>query len=515
MKKIIMIGIDGSRLDLIDKWANQGRLPNFKKLIDNGTSGILESILPGPHSAPAWTSLVTGKNPGKHGVPYFMLNGEDSYELKLATSYDVKEETLWDYLGKYDYISGVFGVPMTYPPKQIKGVMVCSWGTPLLESEYTFPKDFKNNLKKLKFQLGIDFEKRSQNSLNKLRKLTESHCRAIEWYLNNYSCNFFMNVFIGTEQMHHLYSSFLDNTHPQYNPEFELVMVSYYKQIDDFLGRILLKFEHQANIFIVSDHGHFCAKEEIFLNNVLEKHNFFSRKKESDHRPYENFVILMASIFRAIPESGQNVLKRLIPEKIKNNLRDTKEINADWSKTLCYCPSKIGMLYINLQGREPEGIVPKENYLDTVELIIKTLEQDNEFMEKVNHIYRRDELFKGLFIDKMPDIIIEFKWGYDCNFTSPEGLLYDKINKDHVGVHTKEGVFIAHGPDIKERVKLGKISILDVTPTILYYYGIPVPKSIDGKILDNIFKGTFTQVIDNLTQEKEEIMKSIRFLKIK
>lgn len=510
-----MIGIDGSRLDLINKWANQGTLPNFKKLINQGASGILESILPGPHSAPAWTSLITGKNPGKHGVPYFMLNGENSYELKLATSYDVKEDTIWDYLGKYDYTSGVFSVPMTYPPKPLKGVMVCSWGTPLLESEYTFPKDFKDLLKKLNFQLWIDFEKRSKKSLKKLSKLTESHCRVIEWYLDNHSWNFFMNVFIGTEQMHHLYSSFLDPTHPQYHPEFESIIANYYRQIDEFLGRILQKFGSQVNIFIVSDHGHFCAKEEIFLNNVLEKHGLLFRKKVSDHRPYEKFILLMSSLFRSIPLSSQNILKRLIPKKLKNNLRDTKAINADWSKTLCYCPSKIGMIYINLQGREPHGIVLKENYFETVKTIINTLKQDLDFMGRVERIYTREELFKGLFLDKMPDLIVEFKPGYDCNFTSPEGLLYDKITKDHVGIHTKEGVFIAYGPDIQEGLKLEKLSLLDITPTLLYYYGIPVPKSMDGKILNNIFKTTFIQPTDYLAQEKEEIMKSIRSLNLK
>src|SRR3989338_653176 len=72
-KRVIVIGLDGARYDVVSGWVNQGKLPTFKKIIDNGVSGPLLTVLPGPHSAPAWTSFCTGVNPGKHGLPYSII----------------------------------------------------------------------------------------------------------------------------------------------------------------------------------------------------------------------------------------------------------------------------------------------------------------------------------------------------------------------------------------------------------------------------------------------------------
>src|SRR3989338_5260805 len=123
MTKTILIGIDGSRLDLIKKWVGEGSLPNMKKIIENSASGELRSILPGPHTAPAWVSFATGKNPGKHGISYMLMRKED-YELKIVSSRDVKAKALWEYMSDAGKFSCVLNVPMTYPPKPINGIIV-------------------------------------------------------------------------------------------------------------------------------------------------------------------------------------------------------------------------------------------------------------------------------------------------------------------------------------------------------------------------------------------------------
>src|SRR3989338_6470560 len=184
--------MDGSRLDIIRKWIGEGHLPDLGKLIEKGSYGNLISVLPGPHTSPAWASFATGKNPGKHGV-YYMLMRKDGYELKVASSIDVKSKTLWDYFSDNKKFSCVMNVPMTYPPRPFNGIMVTSWGTPALENDYTYPPDVKNELKKFNFYIQPEY-KRTEECRKSLMNLLRSKIKAAEFIMNKYSWDLFINV---------------------------------------------------------------------------------------------------------------------------------------------------------------------------------------------------------------------------------------------------------------------------------------------------------------------------------
>ena len=158
MSKVFVMGIDGGSFDLIRKWKND--LPNFSKLIDQGTSGYLHTIVP-MLTPPAWTSFFTGKNPGKHNIfDFFKIK---NYNKELVSSYDRKTSTICDVLSMNNKRSIILGMPANYPPQPFNGIMVCAGDTPSLESDFTYPKEFKNKIFELNpdYKIGPDLDRKS------------------------------------------------------------------------------------------------------------------------------------------------------------------------------------------------------------------------------------------------------------------------------------------------------------------------------------------------------------------
>jgi len=131
-KKVLVMGLDGASLPLIKSWASEGKLPNFKKILENGANGGLRSVIP-PYTPPAWTSFMTGKNPGKHGILAFTRkNGS------LVNALHRDGKTLWRVLSDHGKQVVVINVPMTFPVERVNGVLISGYMSPL-DDLYTYP----------------------------------------------------------------------------------------------------------------------------------------------------------------------------------------------------------------------------------------------------------------------------------------------------------------------------------------------------------------------------------------
>src|SRR4030042_4385845 len=118
--KILIIGIDGASFSLIVPWVDAGKLSNFARLMENGAWGNLNSTIP-PLTSPAWTSFMTGKNPGKHGLFHFISPKQGSYEFFYTNASTRNSKTIWRILSDDGRQVGVVNVPMTFPPEEIAG----------------------------------------------------------------------------------------------------------------------------------------------------------------------------------------------------------------------------------------------------------------------------------------------------------------------------------------------------------------------------------------------------------
>ena len=219
MQKIIVVGLDCVTFKMLAPWIKQGKLPNLQRLMKEGVHGVLKSTLP-PATPTAWTSFFTGTNPGKHNLLGFTNINQD-YQMELYSAEDLKAITIWDMLGKAGKKTALINLPMTYPPKKIKGVMITGIETPSEFSDYTYPKELKQKLRKIVGSKYIihPLPYRPDNEEEFIRNLhvpLKMRFRLIDYYLKK-KFDLIVSVVAGTDKISDSLWKYIDKTHPLYD----------------------------------------------------------------------------------------------------------------------------------------------------------------------------------------------------------------------------------------------------------------------------------------------------------
>ena len=277
MKKVVLLGIDGATPDLLESWMNEGKLPHFQRIRKNGVWGKLKSTTP-PFSAPAWTSIVTGCNPGKHGIYGFESTG--TLEPHLINSRDRKVPAIWNYLTDIGMKNIIVNVPGTYPPEEISGTMITGLLTPSHDSNFTYPKKIKerltgNDLGEYELeQFWLEDFSRSrmkkrapEKLLNHINRQMTSRLQVGLNLMKETDWDFTMIVFRGTDTAQHFL--FEDK---------DLLLLSYQK-VDELVGKITDSYPN-AIFFIVSDHGFEEIKKILYPDNVLYNAKYLTPYKD-------------------------------------------------------------------------------------------------------------------------------------------------------------------------------------------------------------------------------------------
>jgi len=486
-KRLAVFGMDGSRLDVVKKWVDIGYLPTIKKIIEKGVSGEIKSLLPGPHSFSAWTSFATGTNPGKHGLCYPVVPDFKNQKLQFINSTHIKNKKIWNYLSEDGKVVGIMDLPILYPVEPLNGIMVSSWGTPALESEYTYPGDIKHIMDNFEAGTIANCYERSNQALNNLYRATNQKFNSIKWFFNNYDWDFFANDFIEPELLHHLYSPYLDITHEQYNPNYETIIRDYYIKMDKFFAEILQMYP-ELNIIIMSDHGHCANKEYVYVNNILAKYDFFYKSKinvSQKNKVYHGIIKQLTNLYLQIPISVKKEFNKLIPKFFADKVKHKKTLDINWDKSIAFC-LQLGMVYINRSyGDIQNGKISVE---DTTHKVFEALKNDEIMKTKVRGLYLKKDLFNGQNQDTLPDIVIDFYDDYKINTGTPENIFSEKIKSNQPTSHTMDAMFLAYGPEFKEGLKIKGRSIMDIMPTIMHFFNLHIPKEVDGVIMKEIFK---------------------------
>lgn len=492
-RKLAVIGLDGVRLDVVRRFKDD--LPYLGEMLESGASGHLETVLPGPHSGPAWTSFSTGVNPGKHGIGDWRI--KDGYTFKPATGEDIPQYRFWDYLSDEGYTVGIFNIPLTSPPSPVNGVLVSSWTQS--SDNYTYPRSFENKLDAIGYETKADFSSPDDDIQNLLDSI-QTRREAFEMYLEEYDWNLLVGMFYETEQAHHQFASFLDPEHTLYDANYESQLKQVYKKVDEELA-ILAKRLGDAPIIVMSDHGFCPIYERIHLNRILEQYGYFSPSANSTAggRPESllqrsflhsvqsiksnSFVRKSVNVGLTIPLLSQ-CLEKLVSQY--QTLEYVKQVEADWGRTVAFNGYEHGGIFINTNQNHPEGSVAKQEVESIVDSIIRDLNEDDFLQARVEGIYRREELFDGPNLSELPEIIINFSEGYLGSSGYEKRLSRGPSELSNIGFHTQEGIILADGTDIKD-TDLSGAGILDLAPTVLHYFGQPIPSNMDGTPLEELF----------------------------
>ena len=516
-RKTLVIGLDGAPYELIEQWSQSGNLPHLAKLIERGCFGVLQSTIP-VHSPTAWASFLTGMNPGKHGVFDFVRREEDSYELRVVRADQITGASLWHLLSEHGRTVGIMNVPMTYPPEPVNGFLLSGLGTPDYVP-YSFPPEMSEVLTQEGYRVNKKFfftADRQDEWLEDIHAITEIRGKDGRTIDAGATLGFFMVVFRNSDEICHFYWHHMDETHPDHDPNapdrYKTAIRDLYQQIDQWVGRIVETAGEDVNVLIMSDHGAGPLYRDVFLNEWLIEKGWLKLKEEPvGQQRWFNLVRRLGltrenisdTLTRANLHRLEVLIKQVLGDRIRVLPRDERPefLNAvDWAQTRAYSFGYYGQIFINLKGREPEGIVEPgaeyENLRKRIAQEMHELINPEDGLAVVDRVYFKEELYEGSYLQEAPDLLAIMRGftymtrkGYE--FADQRGVLFREPYTKETGSHRLEGILIAAGPDIRVSQTLPTRRIQDLAPTLLYLQHCPIPESMDGKIINEILAANF------------------------
>ncbi len=497
-KRTLIIGLDGATFDIIKPMVADGKLPTFTKLMKEGAWGPLRSTIP-PLTPPAWTSFMTGKNPGKHGVfSFYTQPPKGSHETGMISGKTIKARKIWDYFDGERV--GLIDIPMTYPPEEINGCMISGWPVPSDDSIFTHPPELHTEIIREIGEYMIDRTLAGLGGgpvdmLRHLYSYTDMRRDAALYMLKNKGpFDFFMVVFRSTDFIQHEAFKFYDeeyaSKHKELTRKFKCLIPQLYERIDTVMAEVIEAMGEDAITLVMSDHGLGPMKKRFYINRWLREEGFVVTKRGGIHmskRPLEDFIARspVSKVNRLLPQ----FLREVNVPYPRQNKKTALTHLVDWTKTTAFVipPWKDGMVRVNLKGREPHGIVEPRDYERVVDDVIKRFLAltDPETGEKVfEAAYRRGEIYSGPYVDKAADIVVIAKdVSHIISSDLGEGPILEKPDNPAPAPHRMDGILLMHGEGIKAGEELGGLNITDIAPTVLYQMGRPIPESMDGKLM--------------------------------
>jgi len=457
-KKVLIIGLDSASPDLIfEKWKND--LPTLKGLMEGGIYGKLESTVP-PITIPAWTSMVTSKNPGRLGI-YGIRNRQDhSYEKMIfANSLLIKEDTIWDILSRKRKKVILIGVPQTYPPKPVNGHMITCFLTPNISSSYTYPDSLKKDIQSWVGDYMFDVDnfriEEKDELLNQIYEMTKKRFQVALRLLAEKDWDFFMMVEMGIDRIHHGFWKYFDPTHIKYKPgsRYENTIRDYYIYVDQKIGNLISKIHDETTVIVVSDHGAKAMAGGVCVNEWLMQ---------------KGYLHLMEKPISVTPFG---------------------KVKVDWRKTLAWGEGGYySRIFLNVKGREPEGVVDPSDYERIREELRGGLEAiaDDKGINIGTKVYKPEEVYTEARRIP-PDLIVYFgnlSWRSVGSLGLGSILTFENDTGPDDANHDTHGIFIMKGPDLKGIGQQEGLNLLDVAPTVLKIFEIDVPKDMEGRIIE-------------------------------
>jgi len=502
-RKVLVIGLDGATFDVIDPLMERGLLPRISRLIRDGARVRLKSTIM-PNSFPAWTSLTTGVNPGKHGIFWPLIREHPgSTALKLMSSSDIRAKRIWHYLGESGIRVGVFNVPTEFPAAPLNGFCVCGALTPDAASAFTYPAELKEEILEIvpSYRCEIDFAGLGREKLaGELMASIENRERVICHLLKNKPWDFFMAVFTETDLVQHKYWAGIDGRHPGHrrSPEQRTLVYDVYRRLDAAVGRLTDALPDGATVFLVSDHGFGPFYQSFSLPLWLRDHGYLVLA-DSGVKTAAKSVLKKFGLFRNVQKLKDALSSLSTRFRGKTGVRSMREEDAlagrkmlariDWERTRAYSTPDYG-IRLNLKGREATGTVSpgieesllKEELRDALKRLV--FSNGRPVFEAV---LMKEEAFSGPWVEKAPDIIVPID--HAAAPPPPEQWPYALTHPSLEGTHSPYGILVAQGAGIRKGVEIPEASVTDITPTILSYFGIPLAEDMDGRILEELFEG--------------------------
>lgn len=429
-----MLGLDGTPHSLMVRLLAEGRMPHFARLMESGKLIPTESVAPTVSSV-AWTTISTGCLPGRHGLYGFIDRQPATHEMFIPTARDRRVRTWIEHFNALGRRVVSLGVPGTYPPRAVNGIIVSGFLAPSLQKG-TYPLQVATELEAMGYVIDIDSWQARENKdafLDEVFDAFDRRCEAVLRFLGREAWDLFVAHFMDTDRLHHFLWGEMEDGHPEYTDWF----YRFYSRVDDMIGEVAKHVDNDTVLMVLSDHGFCKLKQEVHLNHWL---------KESGYLRFDN------------PHPRQ--------------LRDMSP------GTRCYTLLP-GRFYVGLQGRERNGCVsPGAQYESVREDVAAGLRaiRDPETGEAViADVKMREELYVGEAAEAAPDLMAIPVEGYDLKGGFEKTVLMERGGVS--GTHAmSDAMLYVNRPDMA--ADSGRI--VDVYPTLLDLMGMDPTTPCDG-----------------------------------
>lgn len=506
MNKVVVFGLDGACFDLIGDWIDEGRLPTLAGLIERGGRGDLTSCVPAT-TPPAWSSLTTGVNPGKHGVFGFYRREPSSYDVHPVSGDDVRARRVWDYASEHDRTSLVVNVPVTHPAREIDGALVPGYLAP--DDPETYPPDLLSSVGMDDYRVYAPSERDGapdDGLLSEWLALTDSRRDLTLALQERYDWEFLFVEFQKTDGAVH---KFADRSKVR----------RIYERVDDCMAAVLDAVEGDPNVLVVSDHGIGQPKEwSVALNTWFVEEGYATTTVGSEGKrswkddatddgagagggatdstggvaPLDRLLAGLASvgvtkqrIERTLASLGlYDLAVRLAPADVGQAV-DEEVVDEAASRAFYHGIGFSGVdvgVTINDAAFYDEGTVGPDEYdalrAELIERLAALTGPDGE--RAFDGARPREAVYDGPYVREAPDVVLRQADDYVIGSSKPRGKTFSPADADRID-HTDTGLLVAAGPDVEADWTLeGTPSIVDVAPTLLYLLGVPCNERFDG-----------------------------------
>jgi predicted AlkP superfamily phosphohydrolase/phosphomutase len=487
---VLVIGLDGGTWDVLEPLARRGVMPVLRRVLDEGAHGGLDSVVPW-WTVPGWTSLMTGVNPGKHGLIHWFASGASDYwesqrfGRNYAASTDIRQPTLFDIAGAAGKKVAVVNLPVTYPAWPVNGPMVTGLLTPAGDvPAQCHPERLLRDYPEYRVDMRQAIARERENvkapapeMLAEITEVTRGRRRLLIDVTKG-DRDLVVAVFVGPDRVsHNAWAAQEALVGGDASDETAGLVAEYYRTLDEVLGSLLDAAGDGVTVLFASDHGFGPGPERTFWVNAW--------MREAGY-----LGLTASSLQKAAYDSSLRKLGGKVARLMRNrSARPAEYPGVSWRKTSAYtnafpwCP--LFGVWVNAEGVKRNGSIPAAD----VPNVVRRLEADLADVRDpstgdpvIRRVFRREEVAEGPEIDRLPDLFVEtHPRYYPVDRKLRETRIFQPFETNS-GFHVRSGMFAAWGPRANPAHR-GRVRIEDLAPTALALLGVEPPDDMDGRVL--------------------------------
>lgn len=479
-------------------------MPALASLVERGFRSSLESTVP-PVTAPAWSSFITGQNPGRHGIYQFyeidpwseraLGRGSETFLAEPGVVVNGKAlggPKLWEVASDAGKRCVSINLPMTYPPSAINGLMVTDMLTPPGSRRFTTPPELADELTDYEIDLTPrekDFSSTDEAFLARAEEVLDKRGDAVLRLFTREAWDLFIAVFTETDRIQHRYWQYLDPalawSHPPERESVRQRVLALYERLDAHLGRLLDAAGDRYHIVLVSDHGFGSAAFRRINMQVLAGAIGLGSKPPASSR-LARLGLTKKRLYKylgfLVPDARLRNAERMARDRALRGVKGKLVKLHDY----------IGGVWIHAESRGgpvPDEDVPK--FRDDVIARLRSLINQGTGTPIVAGAMPRELVFTGERVASAPDVIFFLDDRYGLDPTPREDALIYKWDPPNSGTHRSDGIFLLAGDGVSPGAPATPLRIEDSAPTILHVLGLPVPNAMDGRVIVEAFDRRF------------------------